>query len=58
MLSALMGHGAVDINTRELIVLTLMACFGLVLALTHDDSLFAGVFAAEAALVVIAGRGK
>jgi hypothetical protein len=32
-----------DINTRELIVLASMACFGLVLAWTHDDYLFTAV---------------
>jgi hypothetical protein len=47
-----------DINTRELVVLASMACFGLVLAWTHDDYLFTAVFTAEASLAVIAARGK
>ena len=47
-----------DINTRELIVLGLVACFGLVLAWTQDNSLFTAVFTAEATLAVIAARSK
>ena len=47
-----------DINTRELIVLALMACFGLVLALGNDEYLFTAVFMAEATLAVIVARGK
>jgi hypothetical protein len=49
---------AIDIHTRELIVLASMACFGLVLAWTQDDYLFTAVFMAEATLAVIAVRGK
>jgi hypothetical protein len=42
-----------DINTRELIMLALMACFGLALAWAHEDGLFAPVFAAEAAFAFV-----
>jgi hypothetical protein len=33
-----------DADTRELIVFAALACFGLVLAWTHDDYLFTAVF--------------
>jgi hypothetical protein len=41
-----------DIDIKELIVLALLACFGLVLAWVQEENLFAAVFAAEAAVAV------
>ena len=46
--------GARDINTRELTLLVLLACFCLALAWAHDHDLFTAVFTAEATLAVIA----
>jgi|tagenome__1003787_1003787.scaffolds.fasta_scaffold20877812_3 hypothetical protein len=41
-----------DIDIKELIVLALLACFGLVLAWVQEENLFAAVFAVEAAFSV------
>jgi len=42
-----------DIDTRELALLAAMGCFGLLLAWTTENNLFAAVFAAEAAFAVV-----
>jgi len=46
------GREKMDIDVKELIVLTLLACFGLVLAWVQQENLFAAVFAVEAAVAV------
>jgi hypothetical protein len=42
-----------DAHLRELIMLALLACLGLVLAWAQEDYPFVGVFAAEAAFAVV-----